>query len=282
MTVNGNDVDDDGVPNGTDNCPDDRRTRNQLDTDGDGQGDACDHDDDNDNFPDTSDSATPPPKTSMVLTTRTAAQRPMPPSSMSSKSTITTSTSTRQSQRTSPRAIENQGNIIAGMEVTILLKTDAGVCEAHWVPQLGDAFIEETIGGVLFSQITVTLRTCSPARPARWPRDYTVRCFAKSFHDNAIRFEVGVVPVFPIAENDAFDNVHKQNIDITAFAVADVKKIGMAIVGAPIASPRTRRLRSGPSSTTTAPLVPWQYSTTSRRLLPSQCTITPQRYSTPP
>lgn len=46
------DVDNDGVTNLNDNCPDDNNT-DQLDTDSDGSGDACDSDDDNDGMPDT-------------------------------------------------------------------------------------------------------------------------------------------------------------------------------------------------------------------------------------
>jgi hypothetical protein len=107
-------------------------------------------------------------------------------------------------------------------------------------------------------------------------RNYTVHCFSKSLHDNAIRFEAGVVPVYPVAEedvgpydptndedpvtpgtqpcNDGLDNdndnradssdldchdgpkpnVHKQNIDITAYAVADVKKLGLIVPDPPM------------------------------------------------
>ena len=49
-----NDSDNDGVPNGSDNCPNTIIT-NQANTDNDSMGDACDMDDDNDDVPDTRD-----------------------------------------------------------------------------------------------------------------------------------------------------------------------------------------------------------------------------------
>jgi len=48
------DVDNDGVPDASDNCPNVPNAP-QVDTDGDGQGDACDPDDDNDGVPDAID-----------------------------------------------------------------------------------------------------------------------------------------------------------------------------------------------------------------------------------
>jgi hypothetical protein len=56
ITVCCPDVDDDGVPNGTDNCPFDANP-GQANTDGDLEGDACDEDDDNDMVVDVAETA---------------------------------------------------------------------------------------------------------------------------------------------------------------------------------------------------------------------------------
>ena len=56
-----NDVDCDGVPNASDNCPNDQNP-DQTDSDGDTQGNACDPDDDNDGLPDNSDPCTTNPE----------------------------------------------------------------------------------------------------------------------------------------------------------------------------------------------------------------------------
>jgi hypothetical protein len=56
------DVDRDGVPNGTDNCPT-VPNPDQLDTDGDRRGDGCDPDDDNDSIADLRDECPKKPET---------------------------------------------------------------------------------------------------------------------------------------------------------------------------------------------------------------------------
>src|SRR5205807_4758319 len=53
--------------------------------------------------------------------------------------------------------VQNNGNIVASIEATLLLRSDVGVCEAHWVAQSGDGHVEDNIGGVLYSQLTIVL-----------------------------------------------------------------------------------------------------------------------------
>jgi hypothetical protein len=135
--------------------------------------------------------------------------------------------------------VANQGNIVASLELTLLLKSVPGVCEAHWVPQAGDGVVDGPVGGEIHSLLVVTasLTNMLPGEVREVSRNYTVHCFQKSAHDNAIKFEAGVVPVYPVQEEDvlgAKPNVKKQNIDITAYAVADVKKLGIIVPDPPM------------------------------------------------
>ncbi len=230
ITVNDNDADNDTVINSVDNCPNDANA-NQADADGDGLGDVCDSDDDNDGNPDVTDNCDTaaedvdgiddgdgcPDTDSAIKNVVKATTFNVDVSTSNSKGVTVT--------------VANQGNVVSSLEVTLLLRSNAGVCEAHWVPAPGDGVAEDNIGGVLHSQLTVILPNMLPGQEANIVRSYGVHCFTKSFHDNAIRFEVGVAPVYPVREesDDVLDNVWKQNIDITAYNVADVKKLGLII-----------------------------------------------------
>jgi hypothetical protein len=242
MVSTDNDLDDDTVPNAADNCPADVNP-DQTDTDGDGLGDACDDDDDNDGIPDVSDACPtaaedydgiddadgcPDTDAGIAYVLKTAAYD------------VDVSVDTAQ---TVSVGIANSGNIVADIEATLLLKSDVGQCEAHWIAQPGDGHIEDVIAGEIQSILTIVEDDVLPGEVRDATRDYTVHCMQRSLHVSAIRFEAGVVPVYPVAEEDVFGtkpNVHKQNIDITAWDVADVKKLGIIIpdpameVGVPI------------------------------------------------
>jgi hypothetical protein len=230
ITANDNDLDDDGVLNADDNCPADDNP-GQEDADGDGIGDVCDPNDDNDALDDASDDCDTVaedmdgqddtdgcPETDSAI--KYVIKNPA--------YDVDVSVSHTENIKV---GIENQGNIVADLEATLLLKSQVGVCEAHWIPQAGDGVIEDNIGGTLHSVLTRVLPNMLPGETREISRNYTVHCFSKSLHDNAVKFEVGVVPVWPVEEDsdDVLDNVHKQNIDITAYAQADVKKLGLII-----------------------------------------------------
>jgi hypothetical protein len=237
VATNGsNDVDGDGVPNGTDNCPT-VANPSQADSDGDGLGDACDSDDDNDGNPDTTDACDTAAEDIDGIQDGDGCPDTDAGISYVIKATsynVDVSTSNTKNVKV---GVANQGNIVANLEVTLLLRSNVGVCEAHWIAQPGDGHVEDNIGGELHSLLTVTLNNMLPGEVREISRDYTVHCFSKSLHDNAIRFEAGVAPVYPVAEEDvggAKPNVRKQNIDITAYAVADVKKLGLIVPDPPM------------------------------------------------
>jgi hypothetical protein len=276
VTNGSNDVDGDGVPNGSDNCPT-VSNPSQTDSDGDGLGDACDSDDDNDGNPDTTDACdTAAEDFDGEQDTDGCPDTDAGISYVIKQTAYDVDVSTSNTKNVKV-GVANQGNIVASLEVTILIKSQVGVCEAHLVPAAGDGHVEDNVGGQLISQLTVILPNMLPGEVREISRNYTVHCFTKSMHDNAVKFEVGVVPVYPVAEEDiggAKPNVRKQNIDITAYSVADVKKLGLIVPDPPmtvgVATPVTVRSvfhNNGPFG-------PVNVTDTITAVAPPDCTVT--------
>ncbi len=224
------DVDGDGVPNGSDNCPNDANP-GQEDSDGDGLGDACDPNDDNDNLDDALDDCdTVAEDVDGIDDLDGCPDTDSAIKSVTKQASFNVDVSTSNSKNISV-VVANQGNIVASLEVTLLLRSQVAICDAIWIAQPGDGVGGSIIAGTRHSLLTIILPAMLPGEERTISRNYTVHCFSKSFHDNAIRFEVGVAPVYPVREesDDVLDNVFKQNIDITAYAVSDVKKLGLII-----------------------------------------------------
>jgi hypothetical protein len=129
------------------------------------------------------------------------------------------------------------GGVTADVEVTLLLVSTVGQCEARWQGLPGDQVLQSVIAGKLYSQLQVTLLALHPNESRTVTRAYQIHCFQKS--DHTIQLEIGVAPVPPVNESNPAETtcpppvgtgtgfpcqVHKQTIDIEAWAKADVKK----------------------------------------------------------
>jgi hypothetical protein len=231
ISATDNDADDDTDPNAVDNCPNDPNP-DQADADNDGLGDVCDDDDDNDNIDDVDDDCDTAAEDYDMVDDDDGCPDTDAGISYVIKDVTYDVDVSEDTLKNIKIGVANQGNIVADLEVTILLKSTVGVCEAHLIAEVGDLPFESTIGNTIFSQLTIILPAMLPGEVREIDRDYTVHCFDKSMHDNAIKFEVGVVPKSPVTEEDvggSKPNVHKQNIDITAYENADVKKLGIVV-----------------------------------------------------
>jgi hypothetical protein len=229
------DHDGDGVNTPGDNCPD-VPNPDQTDTDGDGLGDACDPDDDNDGNPDGTDNC--PLLAEDLDGVDDADGCPDIDTSVFSVDkddpiNVDVSESTEFDVDVDFNWDPPEEPEDPEVRVTLLLRSTVGACEARWIPQPGDAYIEWVVGNILFSQIEriVNIPTGEPPELFEVDRDYALHCFEKSSH--SINLEVAVVPLFPYQEEDVSDNVHKQLIDIWAFEYSDLKISGVPEVTAP-------------------------------------------------
>ncbi|MDO8615358.1 MAG: thrombospondin type 3 repeat-containing protein [Dehalococcoidia bacterium] len=271
-TVTDDDLDNDGVLNGVDNCPS-VVNPNQRDADSDGQGNACDTNDDNDIVADATDQCSPGlgglgPVPQPDLHALSAAQLlswredadgvddtdGCPDTATEIKNVIKNNpievdVSENHREDVTATASNKGGGITADLETTYLLRSPlAGDCQADWIkPQPGtphnpaDKITSQDANGYHFSFLVHTDLAVLPGQNRTSTHSYTVHCTDKSFHDNAVRLEISVAPVFPVREelNDVSDNVVKFDIDITAWENADVKKLGVFLLEDPVIPPNT-------------------------------------------
>ncbi|MDP2949209.1 MAG: thrombospondin type 3 repeat-containing protein, partial [Chloroflexota bacterium] len=247
------DLDSDTVGNPADNCvwtynPD------QTDTDADGLGDACDDDDDNDGNPDATDVCP------------LAAEDPdgedsadgCPDSNASNLTVVknaTYSVDVSENHVETVSATIKNGNYMTAMEFRELLKSDisnpADKCEARWNPLPGDRYVEDVVTDAwdtdgdsiaesqrlqLISQLEWTSPPVEPNDYVTKVRTYTVHCNASSTH--RIFLEESAAPAYPVMDPVIDDgNVHKQKPVIESYALADLKKLSIAIFDANCSSP---------------------------------------------
>jgi len=248
ITISDNyDVDGDTIINADDNCPL-VANPDQTDTDGDGQGDACDTDDDDDGVPDGIDDCPLAaedmdgvddtdgcPETDLTISVEK--DNPIDVDVSTTKVFTVTTTAT------------NNGNYGLyppnGVQFIELLKSDVtdpdNKCEARWIPLPGDLCVEDTIADevfdgvpgrtVLYSQCEVVMSPLPPYNDVVKVRDYELHCNARC--DHKIFLEEAVIPTWPVMEQDVQDNVDKQYIDVEAWDLADVKELTYEVHNAP-------------------------------------------------
>jgi hypothetical protein len=206
------DVDADTTPNDEDNCPY-LSNPDQTNNDGDGEGDACDADDDNDSRPDGSDqcpfqgedsdgSADTDgcPDTDMTIAVNKAETlEPVVSANLPVDVTM----------------IFANGNYPSDARFQILAVSQEGVCEAHWQPQEGDAFIEDRVGGQLHSYIERTESNLAAAEVRILHRTLVVHCLVAAVSGQPLEVEIALVPLLPVREENVQNNVHKNWPNLT-------------------------------------------------------------------
>jgi hypothetical protein len=229
MVIASADWDGDTVPTPGDNCPE-VPNPDQTDTDGDGQGDACDDDDDDDGVPDVDDECPLIPEDPDGVDDDDGC----PDTDMSVTVTKDDPIDVDVSVDTTfPVTLHvANGNVAADAQVNFVLKSDiASGCIARWNPEPGDGYIEEVIGGELYSMLEFIETGLAAYEVRDVTRTYTIHCDTRCYH--SVFLEGSAVPLPPVREEYLSNNVHKQDIVVEAWEYADVKKVSFEVLSAP-------------------------------------------------
>ncbi|MEX1193649.1 MAG: hypothetical protein WD904_09990 [Dehalococcoidia bacterium] len=228
------DVDGDGVNQPADNC---NWTANpsQLDTDGDGIGDACDTDDDDDDIPDVDDDCDTLPEDVDGVDDDDGCPDTDVSVDVDKEETYDVDVST-DVVKTVTITVTN-GNYPANVQVNIVAVSTLGACEVRLNAQAGDTYTEFTTDetapagdDTLWSQISRT-DFFNAGETKVYTRTYTIHCFQNSQH--TFELAVDALPLNPVQEEDLDDNVAKNFPTVTAYKLADLKKVSLVFNNPP-------------------------------------------------
>jgi hypothetical protein len=235
------DVDRDTTLNARDNCPY-LANPDQANSDGDSEGDACDPDDDNDGATDAADQCPflgedrdGTADTDGCADTDMSVEVNKPETLELAVGTVLPVDVTM---------IFTNGNFPADAQLMILAVSQEGVCEAHWHPQEGDAFIEDLVDGVLHSYIERTESNLAAGEVRIFHRTLAVQCLVAVVSGKPLEVEIALVPLLPVREENVQNNVHKNWPNLTPRPT-----------GTPTASPSSSPTRT-PTPTATGTRTP--------------------------